>query len=204
MHNWDTCSQATRYLQCFHSKRASHYHSGDDFKRWNDKSLQFPIFKNLISAIIGDHSMVDARTVFGLNPYITQAILGHQTDTEDSRSNGVAQPIPEEYPLAASDVIDRHVDCVWQDFKKNTSRIEHAFFTMENFGGSSMRSIKCPPKSAFQIIAMLALKEYFETLEPYWESVELSNFHKGRVENNQGLLPPVAEFLCCWQLENCS
>jgi hypothetical protein len=156
--------------------------------------LQFPVCRNGISGIIGDHTMLDAGTVFGLNAYVTKGILEYKRNDDNVAANGLVADL-EEYPLLTNEIIDMLIDRVRQDFAKNTTGIEHAFFTLSDLGGSAFRALKCAPKSAFQVIAMLASKRYFGTLEPCWESVSLSNFHKGRVENNQGLLPPVKEFL---------
>lgn len=177
------------------SERAQHYHFGDGSNRWNDKSLQFPVCSNGISGIIGDHSMMDAGTVFGLNAFVTQAILDHKREDENVVTNGTSSISLEEYFLTTDESLELQIQRVQQDFIKSTSGAEHAFFTIHGFGASALRSIKCPPKSAFQVISMLASFEHFGGLEPCWESVSLSNFYKGRVENTQGLLPPVAEFL---------
>ena len=139
--------------------------------------------------------MMDAGTVFGLNAFVTKAILEYGRETNGVFTNGISPISLEELTIVTDDKIDSQIERVKQDFIKNTTGVEHDFFTTQGFGGAAFRSIKCPPKSAFQTIVMLASKRHFGTLEPCWESASLSNFHKGRVEISQGLLPPVADFL---------
>jgi len=137
--------------------------------------------------------MLDAGTVFGLNAFVTKAIMEFKRPDETVFSNGTSPVTLEEFPLTIDEAIELRIEHVKQDLFKHTAGIEHEFFTIEDFGGAAFRSVKCPPKSAFQVISMLASKEHFGCLEPCWESASLSNFHKGRVENNQGLLAPTVE-----------
>lgn len=176
-------------------ERARHYHYGDGSNRWNDKSLQFPVCSNGISGVIGDHSMMDAGTVFGLNAFVTKAILEYPQEDQSSMTNGKTPIELNELILVTDEVTDRQIDRIKMDFARNTTGVEHDFFTMQDFGDASFRSVKCPPKSAFQVIVMLASKKHFGSLEPCWETASLSNFYKGRVEISQGLLPPVAEYI---------
>jgi hypothetical protein len=145
--------------------------------------------------MIGDHTMIDAGTVFGLNAFVTKAIMEHEKVHENDLDNPKYNLDLEEYPLETNEIIERRIRTVQDDLLQNTETIEHEFFNFENFGEIAMRSSKCAPKSAFQVIAMMASHKHFGCLEPCWETASLSQFHKGRVELAQGLVPSVAEFL---------
>lgn len=175
------------------AERARHYHYGDGSNRWNDKSLQFPVCSNGISGIIGDHSMIDAGTVFGMNAFVTRAIMEFKRPNDTPFTNGTSSVVLEEFPLAIDESIELQIERVKEDLREHTTGVEHEIFTIENLGATAFRSVKCPPKSAIQVIAMMASYEHFGGLEPCWESASLSNFYKGRIENNQGLLAPTVE-----------
>jgi hypothetical protein len=176
-------------------ERALHYHVGDGYNRWNDKSLQFPVCSNGISGIIGDHSMMDASTVVKLNSFVNKAILSHISQDPTARQAAATARSYEEYSLTLDAAIENEIQRIHHDYIENTATIEHEFFAMDDIGEKFMRSIRCPPKSAFQILAMMASYEHFGSIEPCWETVSLGNFLKGRVAIAQGVLPPVAEFL---------
>ena len=69
-------------------ERARHFHFGDGSNRWNDKSIQFIVCENTVSGIVGDHSMLDASTLLGLNNYVSKAIQQHQKISSDVTTNG--------------------------------------------------------------------------------------------------------------------
>ena len=175
-------------------ERAKHFHFGDGSNRWNDKSIQFSICANGFSGFIGDHSLLDAATVKDLNGCINSAILNHKADIEKNGSNGEGKVSLEEFPFTTSPVIENHINRVRQQFTTNCSEVEHAFLTYNRFGGAFLREHKCAPKSAFQLIVLLAAQDHFGYLPPLWETVSVSNFHKGRIDVNQIVLPPVADF----------
>lgn len=139
--------------------------------------------------------MLDASTVFELNAFVNRAIMKYQPVNNTIPSSKLDDFTFEELPLLLNEAIEREIRRISIDFVKNTESIEHEFFVMDNIGEAMMRSLKCPPKSAFQIVAMMASFAHFGRLEPCWETVSLSNFLKGRVAITQGVLPPVALFL---------
>ncbi|KFY17622.1 hypothetical protein V492_00517 [Pseudogymnoascus sp. VKM F-4246] len=178
------------------SERAHHFHFGIGSNRWNDKSVQFAVCTNGVSGFIGDHSMLDAGTVLGLNRFVTKAILQHQhvPDISPSGAGDISAYINEKR-VVTSPYIDLQISRVTQDFNVNIKDANHAFFTLSNFGGSICRLNNYPPKSLFQLIVALASKLYFGLIVPLWETVSFGNFYRGRVEINQVILPPVLRFL---------
>ncbi|OBT63538.1 PKS/NRPS-like protein [Pseudogymnoascus sp. 23342-1-I1] len=178
------------------SERAHHFHFGTGGNRWNDKSVQFVVCTNGVSGFVGDHSMLDAGTVLGLNRFVTRAILQHRHEPDISPSVVVdISAYLDEKKLVISPYIDLEISRVIQDFNENIKDANHVFFTLSNFGGSICRLNNYPPKSLFQLIVALASKLYFGAIVPLWETVSLGNFHRGRVEINQVITPPVLRFL---------
>ncbi|KFY53300.1 hypothetical protein V496_07727 [Pseudogymnoascus sp. VKM F-4515 (FW-2607)] len=178
------------------SERAHHFHFGTGGNRWNDKSVQFVVCTNGVSGFVGDHSMLDAGTVLGLNRFITRAILQHRHDPDVSPpvSGDIGVNIDEK-KLVTSPHIELQISRVTQDFNENIKDANHVFFTVSGFGGSICRLNNYPPKSLFQLVVALASRLYFGALAPLWETVSFGNFYRGRVEINQVISVPVLRFL---------
>ena len=177
------------------SARARHFHFGNGDNRWNDKSIQFVVCKNTVSGIVGDHSMLDAGTLLGLNKHIFEAIEKHQSvSANDVSDNDEKMSTLEIKPTVTSD-IEEEVTRMRADFKRYTCGITHAFYTYTICGASLPRSLKSPPKSYFQLVVALASRYHFGYQPSLWETVSLGNFHKGRVEINQVIRPCSVE-LC--------
>ena len=174
------------------AQRAYHYHFGNGSNRWNDKSVQFAVCSNGISGFIGDHSMLDASTVHGLNVFVTRAIMEHKPQETVERS--VGDVVLEEYPFLSTPEIDEHIMRARQQFQENVLGIEHRFFNYTGFGASQAQMYKCPPKSVFQLVVVLASRHHFGYNPALWETVSLGTFHRGRVEISQVITPPIVAF----------
>jgi carnitine O-acetyltransferase len=110
-------------------ERARHFHFGDGRNRWNDKSIQFVICENTVSGIVGDHSMLDASTLLGLNKYVYKAIQQHQNIFSDDTTIGeVLNLIHEVKPVVLPEIEDE-ITRMQADFARNTRGVAHAFFT---------------------------------------------------------------------------
>lgn len=177
------------------TERAYHFHFGDGSNRWNDKCSQFVVCSNGVSGFVGDHSMLDAGTVNGLNAAIMHAILEYKPETALNGQNGHSNlPTLQEYVFKYTPALEKEIVRTRQQFNTNISGWEHVFLTYSSYGGTFLRARKCPPKSAFQIIVQLAGRKYFGYQIYCWETVSVATFNKGRVELNQILWPEVVEF----------
>lgn len=175
-------------------ERAALFHFGDGSNRWNDKSIQFVVCANGCSGFIGDHTMLDAGTVHSLNDFINSAILDFRPEPRVNGYGRINYAKLEELPFTSTPEIENHINRVRKQFNESIMGIEHAFFTYTDFGGTFLREHKIAPKSAFQIIVLLAAQDLFGYVPALWETVSVSNFHQGRIDINQIVLPPVMDF----------
>ncbi|KAL5354881.1 hypothetical protein ACLOAV_000972 [Pseudogymnoascus australis] len=108
------------------NERARHFHFGTGGNRWNDKSVQFVVCTNGVSGFVGDHSMLDAGTVLGLNRFVTRAILQHRHDPDVSPpvSGDIGVNIDEK-KLVTSPYIELQISRVTQDFNENIKDANH-------------------------------------------------------------------------------
>lgn len=176
------------------AERAALFHFGDGSNRWNDKSVQFVVCANGCSGFIGDHTMLDAGTVHSLNAFVNSAILDFRPKPQANGHGRIKHTKFEELPFTSTPDIDNHICRVRKQFNESIAGIEHAFFTYTEFGGAFLREHKSAPKSAFQIIVLLAAQDLFGYVPALWETVSVSNFHQGRIDINQIVLPPVMDF----------
>jgi hypothetical protein len=183
-------------------ERAAQFHFGDGSNRWNDKSIQFVVCANGVSGFIGDHTMLDAGTVHGLNAHINAAILAHSPADHANVQDSIKCKHFEKVPFTMIPAIEDHIHRVREQFNESIASIEHSFFTYTDFGSSFLREQKSAPKSVFQMIVLLASQDFFGYVPALWETVSVSNFHQGRIEINQIVLPQVADF--CAVFKNAS
>ena len=138
--------------------------------------------------------MLDALTLSQLNDRLASAVQNHRSMIKHSLSTSVnIKPVL--LSLKSDTAIASHIEKVRTDYNANTSSAEHAFLTYSNYGATFLRSQKCSPKSVFQMVVQLAALALFGYTPACWETVSVAQFHMGRVEIIQVILPAVAAFL---------
>lgn len=177
------------------SERCHQFLYSDPSSRWSDKTLQFIVCPNGVSAYVCEHAYIDGGILKQLNQLIKQAILDHDNHLQikgNAQING--QLDLEALSFCSNDQIDRHVDNAQQLFCRNKIDSDYHFYRCCVFGGSFLRSRRCAPKSGFQIVIQLAALKYFGHQNPSWETVSMRPFHKGRVDIYQAILPSIKTF----------
>ncbi|KAG9231687.1 Choline/Carnitine o-acyltransferase-domain-containing protein [Amylocarpus encephaloides] len=177
--------------------RGRQFHFGgesDAANRWHDKSLQFAVCSNGVSGTIGEHTMLDAMTMSELSEAIAAAI------SSDAHTEVGAMPVtatikPEPLTLRTDARLEKHIDRVRAQYANSIKDAEHAYFLFEGYGSKSLRDLKLPPKSVFQMIVQLAAYSTFGYTPPCWETVNQAHYHLGRVDIIQVVNPQVAAFL---------
>ncbi|TPX08506.1 uncharacterized protein E0L32_009993 [Thyridium curvatum] len=181
------------------AERSRQFHLGgesDAANRWHDKSLQFVVCRNGISATLGEHSMLDALTLRPLSDAIGAAI------TNDAEA-GVRAPaaatraavMPELLPLKTDATLEALISKVRAQYADTTKDADHAVFLFEGFGSTVLRAQKLSPKSVFQMVIQLAGYSIFGELTPCFESVNQAHYHLGRVDIIQVVNTQVAAFV---------
>jgi len=178
------------------SERAYQFFHANGFNRWSDKTVQFAICDNGVSAAIGEHSMLDGYVFRRLNTFVTEAIM--KLDPKGS-TNPAATHIPaiaslESYTFTTTPAIDEHISRVRSQVLKDTEQQEFTAFELPNVGTDFFRSYKCPPKSGMQLVIQLACRLHFGHNPAAFETISLNHFLKGRIDVNHVIWPPVAEF----------
>ncbi|KAL8872020.1 MAG: hypothetical protein Q9174_002276 [Haloplaca sp. 1 TL-2023] len=176
------------------SERCNQFFLGDPANRWSDKTLQFVVCENGVSAMIGEHSMLDGMSVRQLNRSITKAVQAHEAVHE---SHDPIQPTHDrvhELFFVTDPEIETRTTLIRESFRHKYSPIELVHHEVNDLGAAFLRAHKCPSKAGYQVIIQLACLIYYGYQPDSWETVSMSRFHLGRVDWIQAVQPPMAHF----------
>jgi hypothetical protein len=173
-------------------QRARQFHFGDGSNRWHDKSIEFIITTNGMSGILGDHTGLDAGTVYDVNVAISEALQQYRPD---ATSMARYQEAPLRICRTTNDEIDSEIRRMRSEYQGRVATLEYRFPRPLAYGSALMKAHKIPPNSAFQLVVQLAARHHFGYTPACWETVLQSTFRKGRVEINQIVSPQVKAFV---------
>lgn len=178
-------------------ERARQFHFGghkDAANRWQDKSFQFVVCSNGASGVVGEHTMLDALTLTEfLNDQAT-AIRSH-APLDDAVIPEDPALTPMYLPLKTNPALETRILKVQSQYAENIENAEHAYLLFESYGSTFLRAHKLSPKSVFQMVVQLAALATFGFTPPCWETVNQAQYHLGRVEIIQVIVPAVARFI---------
>lgn len=141
--------------------------------------------------------MLDGSTLDRLNEEIKRQIIGHRVEPQlDGGSpdlNSESLQI-EELHFTMNTRIQDEIHCVEHYHQVTTSLIEYTHHTCTNLGAAFLRTHKCAPKAAYQLVIQLASLKYFGYLPPCSEAISTRAFAGGRVDIMQTVLPPIVQF----------
>lgn len=178
------------------SERAPHFLHANGFNRWSDKTIQFSICDNGISATIGEHTMLDGVTFLRLNDFVTKAIMTFdpQRLTNIPSHPALMITVSESYTFKTTPSIEEHITRIRAQLKNDTSRVEFRAFEIPTLNRELFRLHKCPPNSGFQLAIQLAVRRYFGRNPAAFEPISLNHFHKGRIDVNHIMRPSISSF----------
>ena len=145
------------------SERGRQFLHANGFNRWNDKTVQFAVCNNGVSAGIGEHAMLDGYVSRRLNKYVTAAIMGLEINGDPSPSGNSARLCrpPKSYTFTTTALLDQKISCVRARVLAETCKYDLAAFELSIVNENFFRSHKCPPKSGMQLLIQLACRRYF-------------------------------------------
>lgn len=182
------------------TERGQQFLHANGFNRWADKTVQFVVCDNGVSATIGEHAMLDGILIRRLNDSITAAIMDLQPETNSINhdlSNSDDQSLLaaiDGYAFLTTTTLNEHIQRVRSKVQKDSSRFEFSAFEATTASASFFRRHKCPPRSCVMMAIQLAIRRHFGFSPGSFETVSLSHFLGGRVELNHVIWPEVAKF----------
>ncbi|KAJ8065466.1 hypothetical protein OCU04_006149 [Sclerotinia nivalis] len=178
------------------SQRFSQFLFGDGSNRWYDKSLQFVICKNGVSASVCEHSVLDGITIEVLHEFINEAIISHKSPTNTNGSIVSADPdTPEILPLVPSPILENRTQHIRQSLARQTSKYSFTHLEMNNLNHNFLSKKGLPTQSGIQLAIQLANHRFFGHNPSAIETVSLAQFRQGRVEVHHITTPLMAQFL---------
>ncbi|KAL8893508.1 MAG: hypothetical protein Q9192_005192 [Flavoplaca navasiana] len=176
------------------SERCNQFFLGEPPNRWSDMTLQFVVCEIGVSALIGEHSMLDGMSVRQLNRSITLAIQAHEARYETKDPLPSTHDRLQELFFKTDSEIETQITLIRDTFRNKYSPIEFVHDEINILGAALLRAHKCPSKAGYQIIIQLACLVYYGYQPDSWETVSMSRFHMGRVDWIQASQTSMADF----------
>ncbi|KJZ72764.1 hypothetical protein HIM_07839 [Hirsutella minnesotensis 3608] len=157
------------------------------YNRWLDKTLQFPIAANGLSAMTLEHSKLDGLDARSLHTHIVRNLFSPLHKVLRDPSGAVSLP--------SSTDVRRLREHRWKtspSVLKRIGQISNASLQygplgydqleIEGLGLTSLRPRRLPPNATAHLTVLLALYLVDGEIRPAWEKVSLGTFSRGRVE----------------------
>lgn len=194
--------QAAAFIVCFDNatpetplQRFSQFLYGDGSNRWYDKSLQFVVCKNGISASLCEHSVLDGITIGFLHEFINQAIFEYESSSHTNRVTTPNSSLLEPLNLSLDPFLEDRIKKVRQNFTETTSKYSFAHLQLKSLSQEFLSEKGLPTQSGIQLAIQLAYLRFFNYSPPALETVSLAQFRQGRVEVHHIITPLMAQFI---------
>ncbi|KAI0436308.1 polyketide synthase [Xylaria telfairii] len=163
--------------------------------RWLDKTLQFIVTANGLSAETYEHTKLDGLDARTLHAHISRALV-ESADTAKpmpSPSHPFTYPVQEHVWNPPSAVVERIGDVI--DNCRTYGPLDYQVVEIPDFGLSVLRSSRSPPNATAHLTVLLAMYYVDGEIRPAWEKVSLGTFTGGRVEWVQTVSPSARAFV---------
>ncbi|CAD6442880.1 62e7626d-0f35-4e4a-b9b1-5f30bfcc7997 [Sclerotinia trifoliorum] len=178
------------------SQRFSQFLFGNGSNRWYDKSLQFVVCKNGVSASICEHSVLDGITIEELHEFINEAIISHKPSADTNGKITSQNPDTLEIlPLIANPILEARTQHILQNLTRQTSKYKFTHLETQNLHQKFLSEKGLPTQSSIQLAIQLANQRFFNHIPSAMETVSLAQFRHGRVEVHHIITPLMAQFL---------
>ncbi|KAK6447202.1 hypothetical protein FP744_10003452 [Trichoderma asperellum] len=176
--------------------RADAFLLDDNSNRWLDKTLSFVVCLNGVTAIWGEHTMVDGTTFGGLikalnAPAIEHIKLSNSTSNSASVVDGDFKYLEFTLPAPLSKVIPALQTQHWSAHDGYTL----ANLTQTSYAAAYLRQHKLPPKTVIQLLIQVAVRRFFGyNPSGAVDVISQRPFRGGRTDMIYVMTPPVEAF----------
>lgn len=184
------------------NERADAFLLDENSNRWLDKTLSFVVCANGVSAIWGEHTMVDGTTFGGLiNTLATPAIEPVQASNGSSAAHVVADSDFTYLPFTIPPTLSNYITTLQAQHRSAHDNYTLANLTHTSYAAAYLRQHKLPPKSIIQLVIQIAVRRLFGH-NPLGAVDVISQrlFRGGRTDMIYVMTPPVLAF--CAAAEN--
>lgn len=164
---------------------------GDGLNRWYDKLVQIVVCSNAETGFVTDHSKLDGSTMYTLHSSIKKAIREGPPAAQVFKTPEITL---EECIFSTSLELDNHICRIREEQSRRVSDIDYSKLVYPRYGAKYFRDRKISPNSGYEIIVQLATRLFFGYNQAAWQAVNMSHFHKGRVDIFQSFTPAMEAF----------
>lgn len=155
---------------------------GDGKNRWYDKSVQFIVFENGVSGMLGEHSMMDGAATLKMVNWMFDFLdnVPSSAVKKSPTSTSVLVPIEIAPPVSAHTrwaVLNAH-----RDFQNLVRKHDMSVLTFNGYGSTAIKQMRCSPDAWVQLAIQLAYRMTFGTVRAVYEPVSVRQFRQGRTE----------------------
>lgn len=176
--------------------RANAFLLDDNSNRWLDKTLSFVVCRNGVSAIWGEHTMVDGTTFGGLikalnSPAVESVKLSNGSPTSNSAVDGDFTYLEFVLPTTVSKIIP----ALQTQHQSAHDGYTLANLTQTSYAASFLRQQKLPPKTVIQLLIQVAVRRLFGyNPSGAVDVISQRPFRGGRTDMIYVMTPPVEAF----------
>lgn len=159
--------------------------------RWLDKTIQFTVASNGVSAILAENGSLDGLSTRQLHECITDAIFEYPSFTPLTE-----QPIPtstvRELAFEIPSKIAKHIE---EQTAHNLAHYKPIGATRDYFSALSrsyLGSKRLRSKGTILLSIIFATRLFYGFFEPVWETVTIAKYEKGRIDWIQSLTLDIA------------
>ena len=175
-------------------ERCAQFLFSNPFNRYYDKTLQFVVCANGVSASLIEHSQLDGIAVEPLHAALNTAILAHISLPTPSMPPTSVLNL-EKLPITIPVSIQTQITKIERSLSASMSSYTFSSLSTTALSSTFFRTHRCPPQSGLQLAIQLSLRRFFGTTLPAQETVSLAHFRQGRVEVHHVINAAVARFL---------
>ncbi|KAI0428586.1 polyketide synthase [Xylaria sp. FL1042] len=164
--------------------------------RWLDKSLQFAVTANGVSASIFNHTVMDGLDARALHTHISESLYAHaRSGVADHCWSTSSQTYPvREYFITPSAAILKRIDMLYNQ-PPSYGPIDLAHVSIPSSGSAFFRRQHVQPNATTHVTVLLALFHVDRFIRPAWEIASLGHFWRGRIDWMQTITPAMRAFL---------
>lgn len=202
-HDFVTTIEESLFIVCLEdaspeiaSERADAFLLDGNSNRWLDKTLSFVVCANGVSAIWGEHTMVDGTTFGGLiNALTTPAVEPDQASNESSVTHVALDGDFTYLPFTMPPTLSNYITTLQVQHRCAHDGYTLANFTHTSYAAAYLRQHKLPPKTIIQLVIQIAIRRLFGH-NPLGAVDVISQrlFRGGRTDMIYVMTPPVQAF----------
>lgn len=176
--------------------RADIFLLDENSNRWLDKTLSFVVCANGVSAIWGEHTMVDGTTFGGLIKALTPpSIEPFQPSGGSPVANTVVDGDFSYLPFTLPPTLSKHITSLQTQHQLAHDGYTLANLTQTSYAAAYLRQRKLPPKTVIQLVIQIAVRRLFG-YSPLGAVDVISQrpFRGGRTDMIYVMTPPIQAF----------